>query len=65
MAKGNGNKKDTKPRNDNRPNNGKAWKKKEFDGKGRALTGRGKPSGRSRKGMRVTDVEKATFQLLR
>lgn len=33
--------------------NGKAWAKKKRDDKGRALTGRGKPTGRSVKGMRT------------
>lgn len=39
--------------------NGKAFKKKKFDHKGRALTGRGKPSGRSDRGERVPDFVKA------
>lgn len=33
--------------------NGKRWTSKRYDDKGRALTGRGKPSGRSVRGMRV------------
>lgn len=45
--------------------NGKAFSMKKFDTKGRALTGRGKPSGRSSKGMRADDYEKELFQLFR
>lgn len=33
--------------------NGKAFARKQFDDKGRALTGRGKPSGHSVKGSRI------------
>lgn len=52
MAKNsNGNKKDSN-RNDSRQN-GKAFSKKKVDTKGRSLTGRGKPTGRTIKGMKV------------
>lgn len=34
--------------------NGKAFARKQFDDKGRALTGRGKPSGHSVKGMKLS-----------
>lgn len=37
--------------------NGKAWQTKDFDSKGRAVSGRGKPSGRSVKGTRVERVK--------
>lgn len=52
MANKDGKKKTSGVRNDSRKN-GKAFSKKKFDDKGRALTGRGKPSGRSIKGERV------------
>jgi hypothetical protein len=52
MAKKDGKKKTPGTRNDNRKN-GKAFSTKKFDNRGRALTGRGKPSGRSVKGNRV------------
>lgn len=54
MATKDGKKKTSGIRNDGRKN-GKKFNKKRFnlDSKGRPLTGRGKPSGRSVKGMRV------------
>lgn len=52
MATKDGKKKTSGVRNDSRKN-GKAFSKKKYDNRGRALTGRGKPSGRSVKGNRV------------
>lgn len=52
MAKQQSKKKTPGTRNANRKN-GKAFSKKKFDDKGRALTGRGKPTGRTAKGMKI------------
>lgn len=51
MAKQTSKKTNPGTRNADRPN-GKAWKKRKFDDKGRALTGRGKPTGRTVKGVK-------------
>lgn len=56
MSKNPSKKKTAGTRNSDR-SNGKAWsKKKPLDEKGRPLTGRGKPTGRSVKGMRVVSA---------
>lgn len=56
MAKKDG-KKTPGARNDQRKN-GKAFSKKKFDGKGRPLTGRGKPTGRTINGHSIKKIER-------
>lgn len=52
MAKKDGKKKNPGTRNADRKN-GKAWSKKKLDARGRALTGRGKPTHRTIKGQKI------------